>query len=90
MQLTGRVQVARPEPVRDDAARLPRPREERLELGLALGIHKSEDRDVVAGSSARKKLVQGAFGLECDGVAVTGGGAAPRYVPLTPDGRRTP
>jgi hypothetical protein len=28
--------------------------------------------------------------LECDGVAVTGGGAAPRYVPLTPDGRRTP
>ena len=28
--------------------------------------------------------------LECDGVAVTGGGPSQGYVPLTPDGRRTP
>ena len=58
MQLAGRVQVARAEPVRDDAARLPpRPLDQRLELRLLPRVDEGLDRDVVALVRLREQLV---------------------------------
>ena len=58
VQLAGRVQVARAEPVRDDAARLPPGLlDQRLELRLLPRVDEGLDRDVVALVGLREQLV---------------------------------
>ena len=67
VQLPGRVQVARPEAVGDDAARrLPRSLRERGEfrLGLRRRVDERLDADVVAGLRLREQLLGRPDGLD--------------------------
>src|SRR4051812_39490376 len=64
VELPGRVEGARAEPLRHDAARLVRAVDERLELALARWIDEGLDRDVVRRLCRGEQLVQRALGLE--------------------------
>ena len=45
---------------------------------------------VTVGVAVEDRRLDAHAWLECDGITVTGGGVEHRYVPITPNGRRTP
>ena len=58
VQLAGRVQVARAEALRHDAAGLARAHDERIELALALGVDERLDGDVLRRLRLREQVVE--------------------------------
>src|SRR5919108_3753444 len=79
VQLAGRVQVARPESLRDDPPGFPRSGHERFEAARRLRIDERLDRHVVAFSRSGEQLVDRALGLELDLLALLEDRARPVF-----------